>query len=305
MTEKDNRPPRLSPIQVCYIVDDVAEAVAVCETALGWGPFNHFTAEVESASYRDWSGSKRVDVALGMAGAVQIELMHIHKGEDPVATFQSHYGTGIQHLGIHCKDRDQAIAFLNSVGSPTNEISEYPGIRFAFMDTPTGEGMFELVCPTDTFESSEVSGGTATDSAASNSTGNLVKRVTIATNDIVGCVNFYASAFGWQDVRVDEASYQVEGQEYAARRSRAAAGLLEFEFVEPASDSSCPYRQHLARGGHGIVHAGVAIDGEAVESLRRAKQTVGAGLSGQWLDTEEAFTLHSWEGGLNSLQFYT
>ncbi len=301
MTKGENKP-RLTPLQVCYVVDDVAQATQFCESALGWGPFNQFTAEVESASYRDWSGSKRVDVALGMAGAVQIELMHIHDGEDPVATFQSHYGTGIQHLGIHCKDRDEAIAFLNSVGSPTNEVSEYPGIRFAFMDTPTGEGMFELVCPTESFASSEVSGGTSVDSAAANSTGNTVRRVTIATEDIVGCVNFYASAFGWQDVRVDEVSYVFDGEEYTARRTRAQAGLLEFEFVQPAADDNSPYSQHLARGGHGIVHAGVAMDAGSLAG--QAAQFPGAGLRGQWLDTGEAFSLHSWQGGPHSLQFY-
>ena len=77
--------PRLYPAQVCFVVDDVDAAVEECIATFGWGPFHRFTAPVSEARYRDWTGPKKTDVALGMAGAVQVELIHVHAGGTRVA----------------------------------------------------------------------------------------------------------------------------------------------------------------------------------------------------------------------------
>ena len=137
--------PRLHPAQVCFVVDDVDAAVDEGVASFGWGPFHRFTAPVAEAHYHDWTGSKRTDVALGMAGSVQVELIHVHKGHDTVEAYQARYGTGLQHLGISCRDREQALAALAEIGGGVDDQGEYPGIRFAFVDTPTGPGMFELL----------------------------------------------------------------------------------------------------------------------------------------------------------------
>ena len=137
--------PRLHPAQVCFVVDDVDAAVEDCISAFGWGPFHRFTAPVDEAHYRDWAGSKETEVALGMAGDVQVELIHVCEGQDTVASYQSRYGTGFQHLGISCRDREQAVEALQSIGARVDDQGEHPGIRFAFMDTPTGPGMLELL----------------------------------------------------------------------------------------------------------------------------------------------------------------
>ena len=72
--------PRLHPVQVCFVVDDVEAAVAECADRFGWGPFHQFSAPVPEARYHEWVGAKETDVALGMAGGVQVE--HFSLPED-------------------------------------------------------------------------------------------------------------------------------------------------------------------------------------------------------------------------------
>ena len=68
--------PRLDPWQCCFVVDDVPAAVEDCQRRFGWGPFQQFSAPVEEASYRGWTGPKLTDVALGTAGSVQVEIQN-------------------------------------------------------------------------------------------------------------------------------------------------------------------------------------------------------------------------------------
>ena len=293
-------------MQVCYVVDDVAAAVDFCQQQFGWGPFNQFTAEVESAQYRDWQGSKRVDVALGMAGKVQIELMHIHQGEDPVATFQSRFGRGVQHIGIHCSDRDKCIRYLESRGAVINEVNEYPGIEFAFMDIPDGEALFELVSPTQDFGASVVSGGGASSTSQDSDKTTLlpVNRVTIATEDIAALSEFYASVFGWKQINIDDTLLAIEGDEMPVKRSLQRAGTLEFEFIQPGHHAACPYRQHLNAGRGGVVHAACRSNSASMRNTNKSlDKNFDKIITGEWLASGERFQLLSWAGGEHSLQF--
>lgn len=297
----DSSEVKLFPLQLCYVVDDVKAAVEVCEKVFGWGPFNCFTADVEDASYRDWQGSKCTEVALGMAGAVQIEFLHMHKGMDAVAMYQNQYETGLQHIGIHCDDRDAAIEFLQEKGAVVNEINEYPGIRFAFVDVPTGEAMFELLQPTKDFDSSVVSDTAGADSQLSNEFDPIVvSRVTMVTNDIVKAAAFYATAFGWKNPLVTQATFELNDRSFDVKRLREKAGLLEIELIEPSADSECPYRQHLQRGDHGLVHAGAKLDDKRLQAILDALAMPIS--KGKWVDTNEIFSLISWLGGKNALQ---
>jgi hypothetical protein len=106
MSDSDSR---LFPSQVCFVVDDVPSAAAECSKRFGWGPFQTFTATVERAEYKGEYAKRVTDVALGMAGAVQVELVHVHQGIDCIATYQDRYGPGFQHLGIYCRSREAAL----------------------------------------------------------------------------------------------------------------------------------------------------------------------------------------------------
>jgi methylmalonyl-CoA/ethylmalonyl-CoA epimerase len=286
--------PRLHPAQVCFVVDDVDAAVEECVGTFGWGPFHRFTAPVPEARYHDWSGPKKTDVALGMAGAVQVELIHVHAGHDTVEAYQARYGAGFQHLGISCKDREQAIAALESIGGAVDDQGEYPGIRFAFVDTPTGPGMFELLQTTGDAPPPGANENGETNRNDAPQIGVVLDRATVVTADLDRAFDFYARAFRWEDVRIEDATLRIGASETAVRRVRGLAGQLQLELIEPRSAKDDPYMRHLARGDHGLVHAG----GISVET----KLPGGASIEGEWLEDGETFGLYDWSGGSGTLQ---
>jgi catechol 2,3-dioxygenase-like lactoylglutathione lyase family enzyme len=291
-SEAGNAVPALSPQQVCFVVDDVSTAVKYCEENFGWGPFYQFKVPVPEAHYKDWSGEKLTEVALGMAGKVQMEFLHVFTGHDTTEEYQAHYGTGFQHLGIHCEGRDEALAFLESLGAQVNELNEYPGIRFAFVDVPTGPGMFEILQPTAEMASNAgISGSRKSGNTSENRM--EVDRATIVTRDIDAALDFYAAAFGWTKPVLEQSNLRYGEHETQVLRHIATAGTLELEFIQPKEGSDDPYAAHLRRGEHGLIHAGGMTDRDFPE---------GATMLGEWLDNGESFALYNWPGGNNALQ---
>ncbi|MCY4426144.1 MAG: VOC family protein [Halieaceae bacterium] len=285
-------PPDLQPRQVCFVVDNVSTAVAFCRQRFGWGPFHQFKAPVAAAAYRDWTGEKLTEVALGMAGAVQVELLRVHYGRDTTADYQAEYGAGLQHLGIHCRSRDTALAHLVSLGAKVNEVNEYPGVRFAFVDVPTGPGMFEILQPTEEMASNAGISSSGKPRVDSNTLFDI-DRATIVTADMDKALAFYAAAFGWSNPAAARATLRHAGKLSSARRHIGKAGKLRLEIIEPHGNGDDPYSGHLRRGSHGLIHAG----GEAGGVL-----PAGEAFRGEWLETGESFALYDWPGGERSLQ---
>jgi catechol 2,3-dioxygenase-like lactoylglutathione lyase family enzyme len=284
--------PLLHPRQVCFVVEDVPAAVQFCEETLGWGPFYQFKAPVPTAHYKGWSGEKLTEVALGMAGKVQVEFLHIHKGRDTTADYQAEYGTGFQHLGIHCESRGEALAHLESLGAVVNELNEYPGIRFAFVDVPTGPGMFEILQPTAEMADDEGISGSRTGNDRDRALFD-VDRATMVTPDIDAALVFYASAFGWEKPVASTATLRYDEKDVCMRRYVGKAGTLQLELIEPNDNGDDPYAAHLRRGSHGLIHAGGEFNGDfPMPEARR----------GEWLETGESFTLYDWAGGDCALQ---
>jgi len=289
-----DRFPRLHPAQVCFVVRDVAEAVEECVSVFGWGPFHQFTAPVPEARYRGWTGPKKTDVALGMAGDVQVELIHVHEGHDTVERYQARYGPGLQHLGISCKDREQAIAALEEIGGVIDDRGEYPGIRFAFLDTPTGPGMFELLEATGDTPPPGASGDGESSTRDGIQRRVALDRATIVTNDLDRALDFYARAFRWEHPRIETPTLRIGASETPVRRVRGQAGQLVLELIEPLAGHDSPYTQQLLRGDHGLAHAGgVTLRGELPK---------GASVEGEWLEDGESFGLYDWSGGAGTLQ---
>ncbi len=291
-SEAGDAAPLLHPRQVCFVVEDVPAAVQFCEETLGWGPFYQFKASVPDACYKDWSGEKLTEVALGMAGKVQVEFLHIHRGRDTTADYQAQYGTGFQHLGIHCESRDEALTYLESLGATVNELNEYPGIRLAFVDVPTGPGMFEILQPTAEMADND---GISGSRKANDSDRALfdVDRATMVTRDIESALAFYASAFGWDSPTAATATLRYGDKETCVRRYIGDAGTLQLELIQPNVNSDDPYAAHLRRGDHGLIHAGGVFNGGL---------PAGEARSGEWLETGESFTLYDWAGGERALQ---
>jgi catechol 2,3-dioxygenase-like lactoylglutathione lyase family enzyme len=297
--------PRLHPAQVCFVVEDVEAAVEECVSSFGWGPFHCFSVAVPEARYHDWTGSKNMDVALGMAGGVQVELIHVHEGRDSVAAYQTRYGTGFQHLGISCRDREQALAALEGIGGRVDDRGEVPGVRFAFVDTPTGPGQFELLETTSDAPGSGAGAGNGVDptGAADDSKADApplsvtLDRATIVTDDLERALGFYSQAFRWDGVRAEARRLRFGRSESRVRRARGQAGQLLLELVEPERGSDDPYARHLDRGDHGFVHAGGLP--------RNGALPAGATTQGEWLEDGESFALYAWSGGPGTLQLRT
>lgn len=277
---------RLYPWQVCFVVDDVSQAAAECNRRFGWGPFQTFRADVADASYRGEVARRVTDVGLGMAGRVQVELIHVHEGVDCVATYQERYGRGFQHLGIGCRSRDAALERLEACGAKLDHLNDYAGIKIGFVDVPTGPGMFELLQPT------AEDAGPAGDELAHDAGVPLVTldRATVVTNDMNAALAFYVAAFDWQDVTSDEHTLRCGRDEVRLARALGRAGLLEIELVEGRTGGGDPYSAHLARGNHGLIHASAP-----------APLPV-AGTPYEWLETGESFALEDWAGGRRALQ---
>lgn len=287
--------PRLHPAQVCFVVDDVDAAVEECVAAFGWGPFDRFDAPVPDASYHDWSGNKETRVALGMAGDVQVELIHVKEGRDTVGAYQERYGSGLQHLGISCKDREQALAALESIGGRLDDQGEHPGIRFAFVDTPTGPGMFELLEQAGDTPPPGAEAASASKAGAVAPPSATLDRATIVTDDLDRAFAFHARAFRWDGVEIEERTLRFGADERRVRRARGPAGQLVLELVEPSRGTADPYALHLARGDHGLVHAGGRTESGSLPP--------GEAFLGEWLEDGEQFGLYAWSGGGSSLQF--
>jgi len=289
--------PRLYPSQVCFVVEDVPSAAKDCATRFGWGPFQEFTAALDDASYRDWRGPKRTDVALGMAGPTQVELIHVHEGHDAVEAYQAEYGTGFQHLGVGVKSRDAALAHLESLGASVNELLEPTGLRIAFVDLPTGEAMFELLESTgekaEGFDLDEAQKRPdASEPATPNSSLFAIDRATIVAQDMDRALAFHANSFGWKDARSETYTLRHPGGEARIERYRGRAGTLTLEVLSPSKPSDDPYSAHLLRGAHGLVHAGG----------QQENGDASADAPFEWLETGERFSLEGWAGGPSSLQ---
>ena len=288
--------PRLFPSQVCFVVDDVASAAADCAERFGWGPFVEFTARVEDAAYRDWSGRKVTDVALGMAGRVQVELIHVHEGRDAVAAYQARHGTGFQHLGIGCRDREAALRQLEKLGAVLDERNEYEGVRIAFVDVPTGPAMFELLQPVGDGPPAPPAAGENPGAAERTQPVLALDRATLVTADMDTALRFYAGAFRWEGAEAPRQTLRYEGRETRVRRHVGRAGALELELIEPPRGGDDPYAVHLARGEHGLVHAGGPAPDAALPP--------GPALECAW-EGGEAFGLYDWAGGRRALQLRT
>ena len=285
----------LYPRQVCFVVDDVPAASEACRERFGWGPFYTFVTEVPEARYRDWSGAKKTEVALGMAGCVQVELIHVHAGRDAIGTYQADYGSGFQHIGIFCRSRDDAMTRLEVMGGRVDATLDHDGVRIAFIDVPSGPAMWELLEPTRP----DAAGAAATQhkTARLGEEGVLeIDRATIVTEDMARTFPFYREAFGWTDAVPKPATLQIGSETYGFERVTARAGMMDLEIVMPVGGgerSADPYSAHLARGDHGLIHVGSRA-GNGCEA--------DAGPRGSWRGSGETFTFVDWAGGEGAMQ---
>lgn len=98
--------------QNAYVVDDLDKAIDYWVTNVGAGPFfvkrRLDNLELE---YRGKKSTIDIDLALGQAGAVQIELIKVYSTNPTVYTdmYPKGSGGGFHHVGMFAKDFDAAI----------------------------------------------------------------------------------------------------------------------------------------------------------------------------------------------------
>jgi len=277
----------LFPWQVCFVVDDVRAAAVESSRRFGWGPFLTFTTSFDEMASPGAVEKRVTDVALGMAGAVQVELLHVHQGLDCIAAYQKRYGRGFQHLGIGCRSREAALERLESLGARLDHRNEYAGIKIGFVDVPTGPAMFELL------ELTTKQAGPSGEEIPHEADLPVVEldRATIVTDDMEGSLAFYSRAFGWEHVDATVQTLRHGENKVRLPRAIGRAGLLEIELVEALAGSHDPYSTHRGRGEHGLVHAGAAVS-----------KSDGGSSAYEWLEAGESFDLCDWSAGEGTLQ---
>ncbi|MEZ4353905.1 MAG: VOC family protein [Myxococcota bacterium] len=291
--ERPDSRSRLQAVQICFVVDDVPKATQECVDRFGWGPFQGFTADLPEASYRDWTGPRRTEVALGMAGSVQVELIHVHAGRDAIATYQTRYGRGAQHLGLVCGERDAALARLVALGARLDDRNEYDGVRIAFVDVPTGPAMFELLEPV---RADAAGGATRQRAWAPDAERLALDRATVVARDFDGALRFFREAFGWAGPEPMRMRLRTAEGAQPFLRVLARSGPLEIELLSPLSSGNEPYSRHLAGRDHGLVHASARVGGD-----RLLAEDEGSSLY-EWIESGERFRLVDWAGGVGALQ---
>jgi catechol 2,3-dioxygenase-like lactoylglutathione lyase family enzyme len=260
-------------VQTCFVVPDVEAAVQICEERYGWGPFLCFS--VPSPAEGPDAGT---DVALGNAGRIQVELVATRNLHNAMATYQQRHGHGFQHLGILCEDVDESGRALEQLGARVCERGSHPGIRYAFVDVPTGEGMLELLQPDRDVPTPPASQRPDAEVRA-------IESATIVTRDLAAALAFFEGAFGWDARPIEEDVLEIDGVEAGSiKRASGQSGALRIELVEPVTGDN-PYARHLEERAHGLVHVS-------------ARDTVGsanpdAACTGRWRNDGSTFRLLS------------
>ncbi len=299
--------------QACFVVNDVAAAVQFCSQQLGWGPFQHFKIPSQNAQYRDWQGDKLTEVALGMAGAAQVELIHVHCGQDAIQQYQARMGTGLQHIGVLCQSTDEALDHVGALGAALNDRNQYGEITFSFIDVPQGPALLELLERGEqglpSAQSADEHGSTIGKTKPSHNAKLLLDRVSLVTTHIETSAAFYTSSFQQDKYTISEetlryakfssSSVTTAAAEVRARRCLMNAGVLEIELIQLLDKDKNMYGKQLERsaqhGGHGLVHVG-------------GRQSLGLNLAdskridGEWLSCGESFSVYTGPDELPSVQ---
>lgn len=269
-------------VQTCFVVEDVKAAVETCEDRYGWGPFLCFSAPTPEAG-----PDAGTDVALGAAGRIQVELVKTRNMPNAMGAYQKRYGHGFQHIGVFCEDIDENARALSALGGSVRERGSHPGVRFAFIDTPAGPGLLELLQPGEDVPTPPKDRGPLR-------TPLKVESATLVTRDIAATLAFFEGAFGWDSRPICDDALEIDGAEAGSfKRASGRSGALRVELLEPVAGENL-YSRHLAERDHGLVHVS-ALDAGADARL-------DAACTGRWRSEASAFRFVSGPLGEHGLR---
>lgn len=140
-------------VQYAYVVDDLDAAIEKWVTLTGAGPFfvkRHWN-DLEF-TYRGKKSTLDMSVALGQAGANQVELIQVHCDNPTVYTdlHPKGNGGGFHHVAMFAKDFEAAVKAYEDKGFECGMRGIFGTTPFVYMDTTSALGFFtELYPPTD------------------------------------------------------------------------------------------------------------------------------------------------------------
>ena len=130
-------------VQMCYIVDNLDQAVNHWVETIGAGPFfvqNNLGVPVE---YKGSPGTLDINLALGQAGSLQIELIEMNSSAPSVYSDTYRKGeTGFHHIAVFVEEFEAMVQESASRGSPLNTRGEFAGGKFCYIDTRAAIGCF-------------------------------------------------------------------------------------------------------------------------------------------------------------------
>lgn len=130
--------------QNCYVVDNLDEAIKHWIGTIGAGPFfvqrnlDNLTIE-----YRGKPSIIDINLAIGQAGPIHIELIEVNCSNPTVYTDMYPKGSGgFHHVGMLAKDFDAAVKAYEDAGYPAGMTGVFGKTPFAYMDTRSSVGFF-------------------------------------------------------------------------------------------------------------------------------------------------------------------
>ena len=132
-------------VQNAYIVDDVDVAIDRWTTNVGAGPF-FVRRRIDNLvlDYRGKPSTIDIDLALGQAGNIQIELIKVYSENPTVYTdmYPKGSGGGFHHVGMFARDFEAAISAYQKRGFALAMKGIFGKTPFAFMDARSELGFF-------------------------------------------------------------------------------------------------------------------------------------------------------------------
>lgn len=134
--------------QVGVVVSDLEKSMREHQEALGIGPFDVLDITSENSAIEGADSPYHIRIALAKNTPVQVELIHVVKGETIHSEFLREKGEGIHHVGMLIEGGiEEKIAELAAKGINVLQKGEIFGrSNFAYMDTAMTSGViWELI----------------------------------------------------------------------------------------------------------------------------------------------------------------
>ncbi|AEJ61968.1 lactoylglutathione lyase-like lyase [Spirochaeta thermophila DSM 6578] len=135
--------------QVAFIVRDIEKSARAWAALLGVDPPEPVITGPQEEAHTLYRGSPtpaRARLAFIPAGQVTVELIEPDEHPSIWREFLDEGGEGLHHLGVYVKDLPQRARRIEALGFPLVQQGDYPGGRYAYMDTRSLLGvMLELL----------------------------------------------------------------------------------------------------------------------------------------------------------------